>query len=414
MASDIQDMFEQLYLTDDDEDDKEDEDLLARAFDDLKVRGSRQLWESLKWPAGPYFPDRILVSHNVHLIKRNGSKHLLSPIAEHFAKLFISSPGTLKDDPVFVDNFWTDFRAYLPRNDFTSIGDIDWSEVHQSLIDDKQQPFNVERVKAKHGFIILNEDRLPVTQYTVRPAAIMGNEQDSFRGRLFPPLRPEMVVINQSRDEAPPRLPPGEKFQAVESDKFDNWIAKWENPVTGLTEYIRVDIPDDSHESDIEEEEEEVEVFDEDEEEMSEVDTDEGEDEDDRPARGEGVGDDYYGEEDEDMLDDKWGGVGPEISRDRWKRRRQDDEEIEDVVNLAALSSEERYLPLFYLRTLPEQKEILRRAYDSEFKVVADLDKVMDKVLTDYISENIPQDDAVRFPFVNYAQQRGINGRELY
>ena len=417
MSADIQELMEQLHLSEDEEEEEEDDDMVV---DEMR---SKPIWDTLKWPSGPYFSDRVLTSNNISLINRNekGEKYLLSPVAEHLAKLFVSSDQ--KDDAVYVANFWDDFKAFLPPNDFSSIDDVDWSEVIEGLKEPQKFPEMFERLRAKHGFILVNEDRVPISQYTVRPAAIMGNEQDNFRGKIFPPLTPEMVVLNQSEGESPPKLLAGERFKKIESDSFDNWIAKWENPVTGLTEYIRFEVPEQEPAASDYSDDESLDEFDmhgqryERQEDLGDDETDEeGErsevDEEDE-ADDEGDDDEDIGEinyDDDEDFGAVWGRVKPGSSGSsgaRWKRKTPSDEP-EDVVNFSVLSNDERYLPLFYLRSLPEQQDILRRAYESSFKVVKDLDKVMDTVLADFISSNITQDDPLNNAFVSYAQGRGI------
>lgn len=77
-----------------------------------------------------------------------------------------------------------------------------------------------------------------------------------------------------------------------------------------------------------------------------------------------------------------------------------------DVMDFASLSKNEKFLPLMYIRPLNEQNLILQNAVKSEFRVVHDLDKVTDRVLSIYVERMA--DGPIRDLFVRYAEQRGL------
>lgn len=82
------------------------------------------------------------------------------------------------------------------------------------------------------------------------------------------------------------------------------------------------------------------------------------------------------------------------------------DDDGGDKVNFSLLSWREQLLPLMYVRPVNEQQLILANAEKSGFKIVDDMDKVMDKVLVKYI-ETMPM-GATRDLFVDYARQRKL------
>ena len=115
----------------------------------------------------------------------------------------------------------------------------------------------------------------------------------------------------------------------------------------------------------------------------------------------------------DDDQDFDFGEEGPEgfmgnsdrIRGGQWFRKNEDNEDVA-TVNFSELSRREQLLPLLYLRPLPEQELILQNAFDTEFRVVHDLDKVMDKVLERYINGLAPS--TTKEYFIQYARQRGL------
>ena len=88
-------------------------------------------------------------------------------------------------------------------------------------------------------------------------------------------------------------------------------------------------------------------------------------------------------------------------------RARDDDVTGDDVINFELLSKDERLLPLMYVIPLSEQYLILKKADMSGFRAVQGMEKVMDRVLLDYI--RTMEDGPIKNRFKEYAEQRNLN-----
>jgi DNA topoisomerase-1 len=222
-------------------------------------KGDKQ-WNSII-QQGPYFVD--LVEPYEHLggilIYDKGARYKLTPkqekIASFYAKRIISEQKGgvtifLTKDPVFNKNFWDSFKKTLTPDQKREMKDfkkIDFSELVNKIevskeieIDKKAKKIDTEERKKAYGYAILDGVKEKVGGYAVEPAGIfMGRGQNPNRGKVKTEVMPEDVTINVGEKDPVPKPPKGHKWKAVVHDHCGQWLAKWQDTITGEAKYIR-------------------------------------------------------------------------------------------------------------------------------------------------------------------------------
>lgn len=364
---------------------------------DLHISSPSQNSDIYSWPGGPYYPDdNLQISMNTIHNKRTTQNFIIPPVVSQFASQY--SNHILRDDEVFKNNFWFDFKNLLPlEGDFRSIDDVLWSFFKYDVDDNID---NTQQILQKHGFIISNGKRILLDTYSVRPAGIMGEAQDWYRGKLFFPLTTHNVVLNNNPDL-----------------NTTTWLASWKNSITLEEEYIIYNPPYIHSPKIIPEEiltvDELIERSSSSSGDMSNIDmygekvATHDDDQEYNPDSDDNIS---YGESEVEWNDDEeishlMGAKGETPQYDKHSYTKLN--EVDDSpLNFNLLTKREQFLPLFYIRSIEEQYKILKRAYETNFSLVKDMDKVMDNVLAKFIKDNNLQQPN---KFIQYAQTRGID-----
>lgn len=158
-------------------------------------------------------------------------------------------------DPVFVNNFVSDFCKTLKLANPCRIEDFDFFEI-QRWVDDqklKKERMSKEEKKAlaaerkkireankeKYGYAVVNGQRVELGNYTVEPACIfMGRGQHPLRGRWKAKANYSDITLNLSPDAPVPVPLDGSQWKEIVFNPEYLWIAKWDDKLRGVEKYV--------------------------------------------------------------------------------------------------------------------------------------------------------------------------------
>ncbi|MDH5448736.1 MAG: DNA topoisomerase I [Candidatus Bathyarchaeota archaeon] len=185
-------------------------------------------------------------------ISVQGKRIDLTPEQEEMAVAWVTKLGTAYvEDPVFIENFFLDFRKALgtkkkvPPEDFNFspvIKQVEREKAYKlSLTKEEKKKLAAERKaireknKEKHGVAIVDGIKVEVGNYTVEPSSIfMGRGDHPLRGRWKRGAGKSDIILNLSPDA--PR-PPG-NWKEILWQQNSMWIAKWDDKLRGKEKYI--------------------------------------------------------------------------------------------------------------------------------------------------------------------------------
>jgi DNA topoisomerase-1 len=181
-----------------------------------------------------------------------GKRINLTPEQEEMAVAWVKKLGTdYAEDPVFVKNFFQDFRKALEIKKEIPTEDFDFSQVikqverekayKESLTKEEKKNLAAERKKTrernkeKYGFAIVDGVKVEIGNYTVEPSSIfMGRGKHPLRGHWKRGPNKNDIILNLS-PEAP--RPPG-KWKDIVWQPDSMWVAKWDDKLRGKEKYI--------------------------------------------------------------------------------------------------------------------------------------------------------------------------------
>jgi len=162
-----------------------------------------------------------------------------------------------KDDHVFVENFFDDWKVVLGEKsvvkdwkkiDFSNIQRYitEKSEEKKARSKDEKEKEKIEKakLKEKYGYATVDGYRSAIGAWTVQPPGLfIGHGKQPKRGGIKGRLRPKDITINCSKGDEPKCEVKGRpcKWGAVIEDKTVTWIASYRNPVTDLISYVYLD-----------------------------------------------------------------------------------------------------------------------------------------------------------------------------
>jgi DNA topoisomerase-1 len=222
-------------------------------------KGDKQ-WTSIL-QQGPYFVDLMEPYEHLGavLIYDKGARYKLTPkqekIAGFYAKRIISEQKGgvtifLTKDTVFNKNFWDGFKKSLTPDQKREMKDfkkIDFSDLVNKIeaskekeVDKKAKKIDTEERKKAYGYAVLDGVKEKVGGYAVEPAGIfMGRGNNPNRGKVKTEVMPKHVTINVGKKDRVPVPPTGHKWKEVVHDHCAQWLAKWQDTITGEAKYIR-------------------------------------------------------------------------------------------------------------------------------------------------------------------------------
>ncbi len=180
-----------------------------------------------------------------------GNPIVLTPEQEEMAVAWVKKLETdYVKDPVFVANFFEDFRQALGIKEKLPPEQFDFKEIidyvqkeranKESLSKEEKKRLAEERKKAretnkeKYGSAAVDGVKAEIGSYMVEPSSIfMGRGQHPLRGRWKQGPKESDITLNLS-DGAP--RPPGNWKTVWHPD--DMWIAKWDDKLRGKEKYV--------------------------------------------------------------------------------------------------------------------------------------------------------------------------------
>ncbi|NHI83426.1 MAG: DNA topoisomerase I [Candidatus Thorarchaeota archaeon] len=182
----------------------------------------------------------------------HGQKKALTRLQEEMAIAWVRKLGTpYVEDPIFCENFMTDFSKALETTSPLSVDEIDFSEIIEFVEQERAtkeamtkeekkaqreaRKVERERLKEEYGYAIVDGERMELGSYQTEPSGIfMGRGEHPLRGRWKKGVTHKDITLNLSPD-AP--VPEGDWDEIVwASDSM--WIAKWVDELTGKVKYL--------------------------------------------------------------------------------------------------------------------------------------------------------------------------------
>ena len=213
----------------------------------LKQFGGGHKWTTLFhngliFPA-PYTPHDIPLKYKDESVK-------LSPEAEEFAMIYVKYFDTeYIKNKAFNKNFWNDWKKLLGKDTpIQSFEDIDFTEYHDKYLelkeckskeDKEKEKERKNKLDEKYKIALVDGKEQEVSSYHVEPPGIfLGRGSNPLIGKIKRRLYPEDFIINISKDVAVPEPLEGHKWKKVVHNRDVEWIASWNDPVTGKVKYI--------------------------------------------------------------------------------------------------------------------------------------------------------------------------------
>ncbi|MDH4213815.1 MAG: DNA topoisomerase I [Candidatus Thorarchaeota archaeon] len=186
------------------------------------------------------------------IIARN-TEVILSQLQEEMAVAWVRKLGTpYVEDPVFAENFMTDFSKALGIRPPLRVEEVDFAEVIHAVNEERalkelmtseekkaqreERKALRDRLKEKYGFAIVDGERMELGNYQTEPSGIfMGRGQHPLRGRWKQGASRKDITLNID-PEAAKTLEDEWKELIWAPDTM--WIAKWTDELTGKVKYI--------------------------------------------------------------------------------------------------------------------------------------------------------------------------------
>ncbi len=191
------------------------------------------------------------VPHGFEIVVR-GESTILSQLQEEMAVAWVRKLGTpYVEDPVFLENFMTDFSRALKVRPRLSLEEVDFSSIvdfveqeraaKEAMTKDEKRAAREERkaererLKEEFGYAFVDGERMELGNYQTEPSGIfMGRGEHPLRGRWKQGAKESDITLNLSPDA---EIPEGNWAKIVwASDSM--WIAKWTDKLTNSTKYI--------------------------------------------------------------------------------------------------------------------------------------------------------------------------------
>jgi len=186
-------------------------------------------------------------------IRARDSEITLSQLQEEMAVAWVKKLGTpYVDDPVFAENFMTDFSEALGIDPVLKAEEVDFSEVISVVEEERRTKENMtseekkaareerkvirEQLKEEYGYALVDGERMELGNYQTEPSGIfMGRGEHPLRGRWKQGATKKDITLNISPEGAAELE--GEWCELVWAPDT-MWIAKWTDELTGKVKYI--------------------------------------------------------------------------------------------------------------------------------------------------------------------------------
>lgn len=207
-------------------------------------------WETLELPYSILAPS--YVAHGTPVILVNGKGALpLPPVAEELLTEYVRLGGTtgvpepkLLGSKESAKNFWYDWKKLLhdlpPEINVNSLSDIDTSLIRDWLDDRSRNGSHQGRRTVGKTAIAIVDGKVQriVPQCVDRPGIFVGRNKLSLTGGIRRRIMAADVTLNLGHGSEPP--PPSSSWAKVIHVNTVDWVARWVDPVTQKTRYIRL------------------------------------------------------------------------------------------------------------------------------------------------------------------------------
>jgi DNA topoisomerase-1 len=182
-------------------------------------------------------------------------REMLTPEQEEMAVAWVKKLETdYAKDPVFVDNFFSDFhkalglKEKLPQDQFDFGEIIDYVQkekrTKESLSREEKKRQTEERKKKreenkeKYGYAVIDGVKVEIGAYMAEPSSIfMGRGLHPLRGRWKQgPGESDIILNYHSEDTSKPK--PLGNWKEIVWQPDDMWIAKWDDKLRGKEKYV--------------------------------------------------------------------------------------------------------------------------------------------------------------------------------
>ncbi|MFW9933241.1 MAG: hypothetical protein ACFFDR_11345, partial [Candidatus Thorarchaeota archaeon] len=181
-----------------------------------------------------------------------GKPFLLDSHQSEMAVAWVRKLGTpYVDDPVFAENFMTDFSSALGIAPRLQVTEIDFSQIvdyvesertrkeamtqEEKKTDREARKTLREELKERYGFALADGERMELGQYQTEPSGIfMGRGEHPLRGKWKRGATYKDITLNLSPDAV---QPPGDWGEVIWAPDC-MWIAKWTDELTKKTKYL--------------------------------------------------------------------------------------------------------------------------------------------------------------------------------
>jgi DNA topoisomerase-1 len=186
-------------------------------------------------------------------INVKGRQVQLSPLAEEMAYSLAKKKDTpYVKDPVFLQNFMSDFVGELPPSvKEAKFSDVDFSPLYRRVDREKAEKERMskeekkeltasrkerrEALRSKFGKALLDGKEVDIANWMVEPPGLfMGRGSHPLRGRWKPRVSASDVTLNLG-ESAP--VPSG-AWKEVVHDHHSMWMAKWIDKLTDKEKYV--------------------------------------------------------------------------------------------------------------------------------------------------------------------------------
>lgn len=197
---------------------------------------------------GVVFPPAY-VPHRVPILYE-GNKIELEKDVEEIATLyakFIDSEY-IKDN-TFRRNFWNDFKKILGKEHIIqSLDNCDFSLIYDHLLKEKEKKKldDGDKIKEdveKYKVAYIDGKVQPVGNFRMEPPGIfLGRGCNKRLGMVKKRILPEDITINIGKGEPIPELPDflkdGHKWNEIIHNPYVEWLASWQDTITGKLKYV--------------------------------------------------------------------------------------------------------------------------------------------------------------------------------
>jgi DNA topoisomerase-1 len=182
-----------------------------------------------------------------------GKKIALTSEQEEMAVAWVKKLETdYVKDPVFVKNFFSDFRKAMGVDDNITPEQFDFKEIIDYVQKEKAAKAGLskevkkqqaeerkkkrEENKEKYGYATIDGVKAEIGAYMAEPSCIfMGRGQHPLRGRWKQGPKEYDIILNYHSED--PSKPLGD-WKAIVWQPDDMWIAKWDDKLRGKEKYV--------------------------------------------------------------------------------------------------------------------------------------------------------------------------------